>query len=379
MLHRITLLSAALVLALLILPLGVLPQEAALAVPVKPQLEADKLSPEPEADTAQPETGAAGSEAAQEEGGGQAQDGAVETADGQAQDSAEASTQEGDASEPIQLRVLLSDGTVETMALEDYLWGVLAAEMPASFRGQALKAQAVSARTYTLYQLAHPKQAHPEADVCTDYACCQAWISREDRLAQWPEEERENYAGRITAALKNTRGQVLTWEGEPILAVFHASSGGKTRSAQAVWGTSVPYLVSVDSPEGEGDAPNYYSVVTLTAQEFSDLFLAAYPEADLSGPCAGWFSDPETDESGAPAAFTVGGVTVTAQQLRSLCALRSATFTVECAEETVTFYVTGYGHGVGMSQYGANVLAGEGLDYQEILAHYYPGTELTTS
>lgn len=369
MLHRITLLSAALILALLVLPLGVLPRaQPSAELPARQdqaetgeEERAPAPVPTPEEETAQP---------AAQEPSDEAQ--SVEPSSGP-----ETSQQADSPSGEIQLRVLLPDGTTETMGLEDYLWGVLAAEMPASFQEEALKAQAVAARTYTLYHLAHPKEAHPEADVCTDYACCQAWISREDRLAQWPEEEQQSCADRITAALEATRGQVLTWEGEPILAVFHASSAGKTRSAQAVWGRSVPYLVSVDSPEGEGDAPNYYSVVTLAAQEFSDLFLAAYPAADLSGPCESWFGSPETDDSGAPAAFTVGGVTVTAQQLRSLCSLRSATFEVECGEDKVTFYVTGYGHGVGMSQYGANVLAEQGMTYSEILAHYFPGTELT--
>lgn len=369
MLHRITLLSAALILALLVLPLGVLPRaQPSAELPARQdqaetgeEEQAPAPAPSLEAETAQPA----------------AQEPSDEAQSVEPSSDPETSQQADSPSGEIQLRVLLPGGTTETMGLEDYLWGVLAAEMPASFQEEALKAQAVAARTYTLYHLAHPKEAHPEADVCTDYACCQAWISREDRLAQWPEEEEQSCADRITAALEATQGQVLTWEGEPILAVFHASSAGKTRSAQAVWGRSVPYLVSVDSPEGEGDAPNYYSVVTLAAQEFSDLFLAAYPAADLSGPCESWFSPPETDDSGAPAAFTVGGVTVTAQQLRSLCGLRSATFEVECGEDKVTFYVTGYGHGVGMSQYGANVLAEQGMDYAEILAHYYPGTELT--
>ena len=368
MLHRITLLSAALILALLVLPLGVLPREqSAPELPAQDQEESQEEEPVTAPASALEE----GTDAAAEQAPSD------EVQDDVQASSAKTGEQADSGSDKTQLRVLLPDGTVEAMELEDYLWGVLAAEMPASFQEEALKAQAVAARTYTLYHLAHPKETHPEADVCTDYSCCQAWISRADRLAQWPEEEQQSYADRITAALEATQGQVLTWEGEPILAVFHASSAGKTRSAQAVWGRSVPYLVSVDSPEGEEDAPNYYSVVTLTAQEFSDLFLAAYPAADLSGPCEDWFGTPETDDSGAPAAFTVGGVTVTAQELRSLCSLRSATFEVECGEDKITFYVTGYGHGVGMSQYGANVLAEQGMTYSEILAHYYPGTELT--
>ena len=134
--------------------------------------------------------------------------------------------------------------------------------------------------------------------------------------------------------------------------------------------------MSVESPEGEGDAPNYYSVVSMSAEDFRTRFLAAHPEAELSGDCSGWFAEAQTDDSGAVSALTVGGVTVTAQELRSICELRSASFEVECQEDAVTFYVTGYGHGVGMSQYGANVMAKSGSSYQDILAHYYPGTTL---
>lgn len=277
---------------------------------------------------------------------------------------------------PDTVTLLLADGTCTELSLEDYLWGVVAAEMPAAFQQEALKAQAVAARSYACYQLLYPDDRHPQADVCTDYACCQAWISREDRLAKWEEDKQEAYSAKITAAVSETAGEVLVYDGQPALAVFHASSGGSTRSAQAVWGEDLPYLVPVSSPESEEDAPNYYSVSEFSAEEFSQLFLAKYPEAELSGSCVGWFSQPETDDSGASAAIEVGGVRVTAQTLRSILSLRSATFQVECTEDTITFHVTGYGHGVGMSQYGANTMAKDGAGYGEILAHYYPGTEL---
>lgn len=361
MMHRALLVSMALILVLLLFPLTALPengpaagQEALASEPVLEEAPQEETAAE-----AEPEAAASPSEP-------------TETAE--APTAADTPGEQPETSS--RLRVLLPDGTVEEMELEDYLWGVVAAEMPAAFEEEALKAQAVAARTYTCYQIQHPKEAHPEADICTDYTCCQAWISREDRLAKWAEADRETYAAKLTAAVEATAGQILTWEGEPALTVFHASSGGRTRSAQAVWGQEVPYLVSVDSPEGEDDAPNYYSVVTLEAAEFSQLFLAQYPEADLSGSCEGWFGAVTEDDSGAPASFTVGGVTVSAQTLRTLCGLRSATFEVECGADTVTFYVTGYGHGVGMSQYGANVLAKEGETYEAILAHYYPGTVL---
>lgn len=271
---------------------------------------------------------------------------------------------------PQEVRVLMPEGQVETMALEDYLWGVVAAEMPASFQPEALKAQAVAARSYTCWQAEHPTGAHPDAQVCCDFACCQAWISREQRLEQWPEEHREEYSRKITEAIQSTAEERLLWQGETALAVFHASSAGQTRSAEEVWGRAIPYLVSVDSPEGEADAPNYYSVVRFTPEEFREKTEAGCPGAQLGEDVTTWIQQAEDGT------LRVGGVTLSNLEVRKLYALRSASFTVECSPKGITFYVTGYGHGVGMSQYGANVMAREGADYRAILAHYYPGTEI---
>ncbi|MCD7803433.1 MAG: stage II sporulation protein D [Clostridiales bacterium] len=368
MLHRVATLSLALTLSVLLLSLTALPEEP-LPFPVQTALASD----EPVGDGA--ESSADDAEPASEPVSEDTADSDPETTS----DDAEDVSQEESALVPETLTVLLPDGTVEEMGLEDYLWGVVAAEMPAAFESEALKAQAVAARTYTCYQAAREKAAHPEADVCTDYSCCQAWMSREDRLAAWSEDKGEEYADKITAAVEETAGVILTWEGSAALTVFHAASADTTRSALEVWGTDLPYLVSVSSPESETDTPNYYSVVSFSAREFSDLFLAAYPDADLSGDCSGWFGEPETDSSGAVLSITVGGVKVTGSELRTLCSLRSPHFEVECGEDAVTFYVTGYGHGVGMSQYGANTMAAAGSGYQEILAHYYPGTALEGS
>ena len=202
-------------------------------------------------------------------------------------------------------------------------------------------------------------------------------MSREDRLAAWEEDERENYAAKLTAAVEDTGGEYLTWEGEAILAAFHSSSDGRTRSAASVWGEDLPYLTAVDTPEGEGDAPNYYSVVTMTANEAAERLRAQYPEIVLEGDCADWFGPMIYDTDGLLTGVTVGGLTLTAQEARAVFELRSASFTLSCEGESITFYVTGYGHGVGMSQYGANVMAKAGEGYREILAHYYPGTSLS--
>ena len=164
---------------------------------------------------------------------------------------------------------ILVDGQVQEMDLNQYLWGVVAAEMPASFEEEALKAQAVAARTYSLHKAGNAAN-HPEADLCTNYACCQAWISREKAQANWGENAAA-YTDKITQAVAETNNQVILYEGQLISAVFHSSSGETTQDAVAVWGNSVPYLQSVESPEGE-EVPNFHSQVTFTAQEFKDTY-----------------------------------------------------------------------------------------------------------
>ena len=268
----------------------------------------------------------------------------------------------------VTLTVQVGEETV-TMTLGDYLWGVVAAEMPASFEQEALNAQACAARTYTVYKLLHPTSAH-EADLCADPGCCQAWMSREERMALWG-EDREALAAKITLAVQSTDGWAVCYDGMPLQAVFHAASAQNTRSAAEVWGAEVPYLQSVPSPEGE-EVPNYYSVVTVSAADFA----AALPECDLSGPPESWIGETRYDSAGLSTSVVIGGAEVATTRLRALFSLRSSSLSVEAAGDTVTFYVTGYGHGVGMSQYGANELAREGKTWQEILTWYYSGATI---
>ncbi len=275
-----------------------------------------------------------------------------------------------------EIRVRLFDGTVQIMSMGDYLWRVVAAEMPASFEPEALKAQAVAARTYALRKMAHSSSAHPNADVCTDHTCCQAYITPEDAAANWGENA-GTYTEKIRSAVAGTDGVAALYEGQLIDAVFFSSAPGSTADAVEVWGNAVPYLTSVDSPEGE-EVPNYRSTVEVPAAEFKRKFLSAHPEAVLEGAPAGWFGTPELSSGGRVSALSVGGVSVPGSELRTLFGLRSASFTVSAGADTVTFSVTGYGHGVGMSQYGANALAKEGRTYQEILTWYYTGITLST-
>ena len=266
------------------------------------------------------------------------------------------------------LRVLDGD-TVTEMTFSDYLQGVLRAEMPASFAQDALCAQAVAARTYTYYKMQNGGNHGDTADICTDHTCCQAFLAKEKAAENWGKNA-ERYEAKIENAVSATDGQVMLYGGTPILAVFHSSSAGETWNSGQVWAQDLPYLQSVSSPEGEG-VPNYYSTVELTEAEFREKFLAARPEADLSGPASGWIRDPVMDGVHVES-ITIGGVSVSGPSVR----LRSASFTVEAGDGKITFYVTGYGHGVGMSQYGANAMAEAGSTWREILAHYYTGVTI---
>lgn len=148
------------------------------------------------------------------------------------------------------IKVKLSDGTVVSLSMADYLWRVVAAEMPASFEPEALKAQAVTARTYTLYKRsigANPN--HPDADVCADINCCQAYLDPDKAAANWGDSAR-TYTEKIAQAVSSTDGQAILYDGAPIDAVFFSSAAGRTLSSVEVWGGSVPYLESVESPEG---------------------------------------------------------------------------------------------------------------------------------
>lgn len=267
---------------------------------------------------------------------------------------------------------VLNGGAVEETTLGEYLVGVVRAEMPASFQLEALKAQAVAARTYTLYKIMTGGNHGDTADICTDSTCCQAWISEERARGNWGEDA-DAFEEKIETAVFDTDGQTILYGGVPILAVFHSSSAGQTRQAGTVWLSDLPYLQAVPSPEPGESIPNYYSRAEFTTAELKEKLSAACPEADLSGPVSGWLKNAVSDDAGSLETVDVGGVTVKGSTLRGILGLRSACFEWEVQEGKVVFFVTGFGHGVGMSQYGANQMAGDGADFREILTHYYTG------
>lgn len=278
------------------------------------------------------------------------------------------------ADKEVNVKVLSGDDVVN-MTLSDYLKGVVAAEMPTSFQPEALKAQAVAARTYTIYKMTvDPSSRHPQADVCTDSSCCKAYITQEKMKENWGDSFDSNFE-KISSAVDLTDSQCLVYDGEPILAVFHSSSPGKTENSGQVWTTQLPYLVSVESPETADAVPNYVSSVNLSLDDFRQTVLASYPDASFPDDTSQWVSGTEKDDAGRISSISIGGVKLAGTDVRKLFSLRSSSFEISVGD-SVTITTTGYGHGVGMSQYGANIFAAQGKTYDEILKWYYTGAEI---
>ena len=263
------------------------------------------------------------------------------------------------------LTVRGSDGEDRVMTLEEYLTGVVLAEMPADFETEALKAQAVVARTYTRKRMEGSK--HTGAAVCMDSGCCQGFRSPAEYLA---EGGTQRSVERVRAAVEATDGLVLRYGGELIDATYFSCSGGSTEDAVAVWGQDVPYLQAVDSP-GEEDAPRFTDSVT-----FSPAELAGRLGLPDDGDPRDWFGAVTYTEGGGVATMVVRGQTFTGVQLRSGLGLRSTAFQVRATGDSITITTRGFGHRVGMSQYGAQAMAAAGSTFGEILAHYYTGAEL---
>ena len=266
---------------------------------------------------------------------------------------------------------VLIGGKKESLNMSEYLTGVLAAEMPASFDEEALKAQAVAARTYALYCLRNGKH---RGRLCADPACCQAYMDAAQRRERWGGDA-PNCERRILNAVNATAGETIRYEGEPVQAVFHASSYLCTESSAEVWG-ELPYLVSVSSPESAETVPGLFSTVELTAEELKNTIENAHPETLFPEDAQSWIGEVERDASGRVKHMSIAGTQLSGRELRSLFLLRSTAFELSYVDGKFLFTVMGFGHGVGMSQQGANVMARQGADYTAILAHYYPSTTL---
>lgn len=285
------------------------------------------------------------------------------------QASAPSPTEPPSATEPTGtsfLPVLAEENRIVMMELEEYVLGVVLAEMPASFEEEALKAQAVAARTYALrrYTLG---DRHGNMAVCTDSNCCQAFMSLQQYLTTRGTEED---AKQIQKAVLATRGQILTYEGMLAETTYFSCSGGRTEDAIAVWGTDIPYLQATDSP-GEESSKAYSGSVYFTAEEFSSAL-----NRNLAGSPVNWFGKQTLTDGGGVATLVIGGITYSGTQLRKLLGLNSTQMHMIPDAQGVTIETLGLGHRVGMSQYGADAMAARGSSYVEILAYYYQGTRI---
>ena len=262
---------------------------------------------------------------------------------------------------PDQTIAVLMQGDVQQMLLSDYLTGVILGELPADFAFEAKKAQAVVARTYALRIAAGDRHG---GAVCGNSACCQSYRDPAAADGKALQEARE--------AVLQTEGMVLTYEGKLIDATYFSCSGGRTEDAVAVWGTDVPYLQSVTSP-GEEHAAHYTDTVRFSLQAFADAL-----EQDLPDDVSQWFGKVNYTHSGSVESMMIGGISYSGTQLRKLLGLRSTVFEMFIENNTVAVRTKGFGHRVGMSQYGADAMARSGSDFAQILHHYYQDVQLET-
>lgn len=302
---------------------------------------------------------------------GAAQAADEKTAEKQAPDAA---ASEKDTSPALRVSV---NGRVREMSLEEYVAGAVAAEMPASFPDEALKAQAVAARTYAVYKQSLGRdEKHPDAVVCDDFTHCAAFVDLKNDAEELWGNKAEAWTKKIRAAAEQTAGKIVTYHDAPIAAVFHAAAAKQTEAAVSVWGADVPYLESVSSA-GDDACPKYDSEVTLRAEEFRQLLLKKYPDINLTGLPKTWFTEVKSSEAGGVTSCRVGGIAMKGTEVRELLQLNSTHFTISTTDSTITFRTQGYGHGVGMSQYGAKHMAEDGKTFTEILEHYYTGTKVS--
>lgn len=256
------------------------------------------------------------------------------------------------------------DGVIDIL-LEDYLVGVVFSEMPASFHEEALKSQAVAARTFALRRLEMKK--HQGYDLCSDHACCQAWTSEERAREKFGERYLTHWQS-VKKAVEDTAGEVLIYDGELVEAVYFSCSGGSTEDAVAVWGSDVPYLRSVES-SGEEHAPVFRTEKRCSSHDLRDKLrkkgIELQEDRDIR------ISAIEHTDGGGVARVCISGQWISGTKLRSILGLNSARFTIRTEGDEFVFDVLGYGHRVGMSQYGADAMADAGADYRTILQHYY--------
>lgn len=270
-------------------------------------------------------------------------------------------------------------GITVKLDLEDYITGVVASEMPANFDEQAIKAQAVAARTFYINRRNNPcrEAGKHNAEICNTVDC-QVYMSKEERISKWNNKDAESNWNKIKNAVMETKGEILTYDGKVLeYPQYFAISHGKTEDAQDVMNVSVPYLKCVDSI-GEEAAPKFKSVVKKNINEFVNIINANYPKEQIT---VENLKDKvyieKYNKSGSVNVIKMGQNSIKGTEFRKLFNLNSAYFTIDMRDDIVSITCTGYGHGLGMSQWGANYMAKNNYSYQEILKHYYTGVEIT--
>lgn len=275
-------------------------------------------------------------------------------------------------------KILLSEsGEVVTLSERDYLIGAVCAEMPPLYHAQALRAQAVASYT-NAYRMRAANRSNPDdslkgADLSDNADSHQGYMTEQELRDKFGENY-DKYVGLVADAVDEVIGNIITYEGQPITAAFHAICSGRTESAAILWGKDLPYLQPVVST-GDKLSPDYSSTLVLTTDQFREK-AAALEGADLSGDAASWVGKAGVSESQTVTQIAIGGKTFTGEQVRAAFGLRSPCFTVTYQDGSFTFDVCGYGHGIGMSQYGADYMARQGSNWEEILTHYYTGVTI---
>ncbi|HCC06682.1 MAG TPA: stage II sporulation protein D [Clostridiales bacterium] len=255
----------------------------------------------------------------------------------------------------------INKNEIVKLELEDYVIGVVAAEMPASFELEALKAQTLAARTYSLKN---------KAFITNDINCDQAFITEDEMKKRWGKNFEKNY-NKIKQAILETKGKIIVFDDELIDAVYHSTSAGKTQNAEDVWKYSHPYLKSVMSAL-DSKSPSYNAEYKVSEKKLLDIVTNFFKLKDKKIS----IKIKERYDTGYVKTILINKTEVKGTELRKILNLRSNNFDIEKKGSDYIFRTKGYGHGVGMSQYGANFLAKEGMKYDEIIKHYYTGVEI---
>jgi len=263
--------------------------------------------------------------------------------------------------------------TVTNKDLEEYLVGVVSAEMPASYEPDALKAQAVAARSYIISKKDTKNPAHPDAIVCNNSSHCKAHLSLDEAKEKWGAEWEKDFYPKVKKAVEDTRGEYLAYKDKAVEAFFFALSNGETESSKDVWGSDLPYLKSTKS-EGDSTSPNFYSSAEFSVSDFNEKLKKLSEDFKPSENVS--IGKTTYTEGGRVKNININGADFSGTDIRSAFSLASADFTITQSDDKIVFNVEGKGHGVGMSQYGANFLAKKGYSYEEILKHYYSGVEI---